>query len=447
MRPVRSLLALQPSKSPHAAAIAAIVTFGVASVVFLARAGLQIGFDAVPGSGDEPEYDLLAMELAAGNGFRFDYDNADWRRPYANANTDGSHDVLLARHGAAATTYRPPLFPTVVAGLYSVFGRSFAVVRIFNCFVMAMAGAIAAWIVARRLGLFPGMVCGALFAVVEHRARYHAGLFLTESLASLFAASLALVLIRFGETNRFRDAAVAGLLAGLAILNRPLIALWLPVVVLLVGWLATSRRVAAVATVCLVTIAVVMPWSIRNSLLLGRFSPLGTHGQQNLAAAYSDEAVRQRGLWYWLDERNFFPAAIDGSRPGLERELARSELSQKTAMEWIQRNPAKIPVLAFLRAWQLWQPRMYWDALILGLAVLGFACWPKVIDRWVFAALLIANTLAVAVTWSVGGRFLVPLLPVLHVLATCGLCVALWAATTGRGTVQKMWLRNGNSSG
>ncbi|MGC1275023.1 MAG: glycosyltransferase family 39 protein [Planctomycetaceae bacterium] len=426
--------------TPRSPTLTAVAVFVLASAAFLTRAGVQVGFNALPGPGDEAEYDLLAMELAAGNGFRFDYDNATWRAPYEQANDDGTYDVLLNRHGAAATTYRPPLFPTVTAGLYSLFGRSFAAVRVFNCLIMAAAGAVAAWLVAKRLGVVPGLLCGVLFAVVEHRARYHAGLVLTESLASLLAVLLAVALVRLGETNRLRTVAIAGVVAGLGILNRPLAALWMPVLVLLVWWIASQRRFSNAAIFAVVTLIVIAPWAVRNSLLLGRFSPFGTHGQQNLAAAYSDEAVERRGLWFRLDGERFFPAAIDDSRPGLDRELARATLSTRQAVDWVRANPLKVPLLAAMRTWQLWQPRMHWDALVLGLAALGLVLWPVTTDRRVLCGLLLANTLAVAATWSVGGRFLVPLLPMLHAAAACGLWAMILVATERRSDVRG-WLR------
>lgn len=420
------------SNSRCSAIVAALASFILCTAVFLLRAERQIGLGSVPGPGDEAEYDLLAMELAAGNGFRFDYDNAEWRRPYLGANDDGSYDILLSRHGAAPTTYRPPLFPAVVAGLYTAFGRSFLVVRVFNCVAMGLAGGFAAWIVARRIGFVSGLLFGILFSVVEHRARYHAGLFLTESLATLLATVLALVLIRLIATKQIHCAAAAGVLTGLAILNRPLVALWFPFIVALIGWSLPQRRLFQIAVYSTLTIAVILPWSIRNSLLLGHLSLLGTHGQQNLAAAYSDEAVRQKGIWYRLDGVGFFPEAIDDSRPGIDRERARAAQSQHAALEWMKQNPLKVPFLMLMRVWQLWQPRMHWDALILGLAFLGYACWSNNSDRRIVAALLFANTAAVGVTWSVGGRFLVPLLPIIHLLVAHGFCIAVKAARAGR---------------
>jgi hypothetical protein len=191
-----------------------------------------------------------------------------------------------------------------------------------------------------------------------------------------------------------------------------------------------------VGVFALAGIGVVVPWSVRNSLVLGRFSPLGTHGEQNLGAVYSDEAARRRGLWFNLDDVGFFPPEIDDTRPGPERELARAQKSRKAAVEWVRRNPLRVPELAVMRAWQLWQPRMHWDALIFGLAAFGLVLWPVARERRVLVGLLVANTLAVAATWCVGGRFLVPLLPLLHAGAACGLWVVLLAVMDFRGAVR-----------
>jgi hypothetical protein len=51
------------------------------------------------------------------------------------------------------------------------------------------------------------------------------------------------------------------------------------------------------------------------------------------------------------------------------------------------------------------------------------------VEGWVFGGLLLTNVVAVAVTWSVEGRFLVPLLFVFHVLAAMGLWSTLLVLT------------------
>src|SRR5690606_36856030 len=83
----------------------------------------------------------------------------------------------------------------------------------------------------------------------------------------------------------------AGVIAALAILTRPILVLWLPIVVPLVGWAAGGprvRRVGLALAFAGVAVAGVAPWGVRNCRLLEEFAALGTHGQLNVAAAYSD---------------------------------------------------------------------------------------------------------------------------------------------------------------
>lgn len=407
----------------------------LATALFIARVAWRVGLDAVPSPGDAPDYDLLAMELAAGHGFRFDYDNPRWRSTYESADQT-RYANSLSRHGSAKTTIRPPLFPVLLAGIYATAGRQFDIARIVNCLLMAAAGGLIAWLVARQLGPIPAIFFGFLFAILEHRTRFYAGLLLTESLATFLVCALVVTLAGIRRSGMHWRPFIAGLLAGLAILTRPLLVLWLPLLLPLVWQLGSQRGWKTAGLFLFGTTLIVAPWGVRNSLLLGRFAMLGTHGRQNLAAAYSDQALDDRGIWYRLDETDFFPTELDDSRPGVARELDRAALSTQAAIAWSLENPTGVVKLIALRIWQLWRPRMRWDGLILGLAAFGWCLWPDRREWYVFSAILIGNTLAVGLTWSVGGRFLVPVLPILHALGACGLWAA-WGLATG---VDRTWL-------
>lgn len=416
--------------------------FLLAAALFLGRQAARGGLDAIPGPGDDSDYDLLAIELAAGRGFRFDYDLPEWRATYENADRE-IYATALKRHGAAPTTYRPPGFPVMVAGLYSLFGRQFDVVRVTNCLLMAGAGGFIAWLVAARMGPLPGVLFGVLFALVEHRARFHAGQFSTESLATFAVCGLLVLMAQLPRGRAPLFVGAAGIVAVAAILTRPILVLWLPILVPLVAWLVkgtAARRIGLATLFAGVIVAGLAPWSVRNCRLLGEFAPLGTHGQQNLAAAYSDEALARGGIWFPLDEVGFFPAEWDDSQPGLHREERRAELSEEAGMAWIRAHPAGTARLMALHVWRMWQPTMHWDALILGLAFLGWCLWPDRREWGLLTGFLVANTLAVGVTWSVGGRFLVPLLPLINGLAACGLWGAMGLVWHQRQAGIATWL-------
>lgn len=86
-----------------------------------------------PEAGDGPDYENIAFNLSRGAGVGFDWSDPEWQRPYRENNENGQFDGLLARHGKFfLTTQRPPLYPVVLSVTFSVFGRSFAVVRCLN---------------------------------------------------------------------------------------------------------------------------------------------------------------------------------------------------------------------------------------------------------------------------------------------------------------------------
>ena len=96
-------------------------------------------------------------------------------------------------------------------------------------------------------------------------------------------------------------------------------------------------------------------------------------------------------------------------------------------MRWILHNPAKALALAPLKVYQEFRPRSPSELMVFGFALVGLTLLIKRTEGWVFAGLLLMNVVAVAATWSVEGRFLVPLLFVFHVLAAVGLWSTLVA--------------------
>jgi hypothetical protein len=99
---------------------------------------------------------------------------------------------------------------------------------------------------------------------------------LTENVAILLYTLLAVVLIKSRESLRFRDAALTGLVLGLASLNRPqalgLIAL-LPLLVLDIErpWKARLRWLCLTIAIALL---VLTPWAIRNRIVVGGWFPV-----------------------------------------------------------------------------------------------------------------------------------------------------------------------------
>jgi hypothetical protein len=178
---------------------------------------------------------------------------------------------------------------------------------------------------------------------------------------------------------------------------------------------------------------VAAPRMLRNCIVLGGIEPLGTMGSVNLSAGYSDEAFNHRGIWFSLCEKGFFEPLTEAiSR--IEREktaIAREEIlpekfmanySRGEAIQWIYKNPLKVPMLMYFKVRSLWSNSL--DKSVLLFSGLGFLSFMFVRPREAFSILFIlgACTSAVGITWDVGDdRFLVPVEAPLFMLYALGL--------------------------
>lgn len=423
----------------------AVFTIAAAMLVYTFPRIVRSDLGVPPRWGDGPDYDAIAYQLSKGNGFSVDWDDPGFRVPYREHNEAGQYDYLLERHGKGVTAYRPPLLPAVMALSYRVFGRNFLPVRLFTCLCMALTGGIAVAVLSSRFGILPGVICAGLFVAAPPLARYATAI-LTESIASLLVIVMTVLLLRAAAKPHWHTAAWLGLAAGIAFLARTVFVLWLPILALAL-WLPAARRgagfsVSAAVTLPLVFLAVFLsvaaPWMLRNCLVLDGFEPLGTLGARNLAAAYSDRAFETGGRWYSLSQSGFFDPLDMEDAPLIERERMMAEYSRKAALRWVLKNPLKVAVLAAYKVRGLWKPDGARQTLLLMLAAAGVAVLVGTHARQFFAllAVLTACTLATAVTWSVGGRFLVPVAAILVMLAALGIWGVLLAgsrmATFGR---------------
>jgi 4-amino-4-deoxy-L-arabinose transferase-like glycosyltransferase len=388
--------------------------------------------------GDAPAYDSLAWELSQGRGFEIDWSDGEFRRPYLSGETRPPEWFARAtRHGPTAT--RPPLVPYLMAGLNRCFGRQFWSFRLLNMTATAIAVGLVVWTVCDLAGPVPALLAAFNFVIVDWRTRAYAREILTESASLLLVAVLTTALLALVRRPRSSLAGLCGLVTGLAILARTMFVLWLPglvIVVLCAGgasrgaWHSTAslRRAAAFLLVAGVLLT---PWSLRNCRLLGKTLPLGTQGDMELAAGYSDEAFRRGGMWFSLEDSGFFPPDVQ-QRTGLDRELAAADFSRAAARDWALRQPHKLLPLAAMKIVQEFRPHGPGDLYVLVFAVLGLLLLRGRSDGRVLTAVVVLNAFAIALTWSTSGRFVVPILSVLHITAALGLWAGFLTVTSRR---------------
>ncbi|MEQ9408329.1 MAG: glycosyltransferase family 39 protein [Fuerstiella sp.] len=380
-------------------------------------------------TGDEPSYDSIAWELSHGDGYAVDYTDPEFRAPYDKAAGSQPDLFTLPDTLSGPVAFRPPLLPTINAGLNALFGRQFFALRLLNILLMSATAGLLTWFLWRE-GYAAVALLAAILFLLDVRTRLYARALLTEAMACLLATLLTLVMVRLSRRMNRRDIALAGVLAGLSILTRSIVVLWLPGLLITVLWL--GRRIhhqrwiqcLGRAGIFLTTaLLVILPWSIRNIRLLDTFAPMGTQGWMEISAGYSEIAVQHGGVWQNLGAAGFFDDVDTTGLTGVQRELVLADYSRAAAFSWIRRHTSKIPLLAVMKVYHEFRPHSWYEALVLVLGALGAVTTIRQRSTQIFLALLLTNAAAIGLTWSVEGRFLVPQLFILYALSGKGLWV------------------------
>jgi 4-amino-4-deoxy-L-arabinose transferase-like glycosyltransferase len=238
---------------------------GLLLVALVARLAFGLGYwTGKPLTHDEREYLHLGNSLATGHGLHYT-EAAAGELPYE-------------RFG------RAPVYPAFVAAVQMIGGKD-AVIRNVRI-AQSLVGVLAVWIIAmlaRRAGGARAALLAAAIAAIEPPLVWTAAFVWSETLYSALALATAAVLARpvdgrdprTPRASDLRDGLAGGALAGLAVLTRPAMLFFL----LLFGiWALARRRLLLFAAVALASLAVVIPWTVRNYREYHRFVLVASEG-------------------------------------------------------------------------------------------------------------------------------------------------------------------------
>lgn len=348
----------------------------------LVRLVLLLAFHDLELRMDEIQYQELAVNLAQGRGF-----------------------VL----GERPTSWRPPLYPAVLAGLYTLTGSTNPDVARALQAVLSLLTAVVAYGLGHRL--FGGRAAVGAAAVV---AFYPSFLFYNNHVLTeiVFTFLLTLAVWCFSEYLRRPGAvraAVTGLAFALAVLARDIMwpmaivvaafALWFPAV-------RPALRVRHAAVLLLVFAVVLVPWVVRNTRLQGVFTLISTNGgvvfmEGNYEHTPLDRSWRAHTLEPELKVRRLLPTDVS--------EGERQRLAFRYGLAYMLEHPGLTAKRALLKAANVWGlEREITGVLLAG----GYGAVPR-------AGI-------VAVTLAITGAYALTVLG-----AVVGLCVAL--SRPGRG--------------
>ncbi len=206
---------------------------------------------------------------------------------------------------------RPPLYPALVASVWTLTGsRGLQVVRLTQ---IALAAATSLLVFAATRELFgerAGLLAAAVVTLYPGLAIFDY-LILSEALFATLVAAAAWAYVRMFSRSSLPAALAAGVFTSLAALTRSVV-YPLPVVMAAVALVAGSaglwRRVALAIALFLAAGATLAPWAIRNSRLQGLPVLVDTMGGMNMRMGNYEftpldrmwDAVSERGSRSWI---------------------------------------------------------------------------------------------------------------------------------------------------
>lgn len=356
---------------------------------------------------------------------------------------------LWANHvfgwGERATAFRPPLYPLCLAAAFTAAPPREAALALH--LALGVGTVLAVYFAARGADLGDWSLLAALFVAFDPLLLHQSTLFMTETLATFLAALAWWLLVAQARRPRLWIVAAAGLALGLASLTRPTFLLWwLPMAALGLAWPAAlgSRRAALVlastAAACLI------PWTVRNQLVLGAPIATTTHGGYTLLLANNPEFYEfaRTAEWGATWSSAKLDAELLATLPPIKTpadELANDRACRQQALAHIRAQPGDFAWASLVRAGSFWGlvphhvsgPERWSDRALrysvglfygvefllalLGLAAQGSRCWRA---PWLWALLAATAFTAVhAVYWS-NLRMRAPLMPMAACAAAAG---------------------------
>ncbi|MGA7192270.1 MAG: hypothetical protein WBW94_01475 [Anaerolineales bacterium] len=319
--------------------------------VILARQ-LAIGLD------DMFQYDMLARSLASGNGFRW-YAPADLASLAPYLHLDLVNLTLDPR--GMLTTFRAPLYPAFLAIIYYFNGINadrFFAARLAQTVLGALLAPLTYFTASLLLPQNSKNLGGEQEAGKNEKAAKISGwmvavypMFLifplalaTENLFFLLVLASVLALLKLAEHSQFPIpnsrlticySVLSGFLLGLAALTRSIILPFGALAILWIWFILKQWRGAILSALAL--ILTITPWIVRNSLIEHRLSGIETSLGYNLYVGYYPQSSGTFAFGPSLDLLSIL------------NDKTRDEVGTQKAIQFIEQDPARFPVLAVNR--------------------------------------------------------------------------------------------------
>jgi len=342
------------------------------------------------------------------------------------------------------TMRRAPVYPGLIALLYSLGGVNTNLVRLLQCFVSGATAALAYGIGARTFSKSAGLLAGVATAFHPMILRYVPDL-QVECLLTFFMTLMVWCGVRFIHKPSLPwGAAVGGagalgsLVKGVLVLGPPVFAVWF-----LVSQWRRKRPIhfPSLVAMALAMCVVIFPWTARNYQVSNQFVLISTNAGGEFLRGY----VFAQPKYYLLQQRPYVEGELEANQmeidlfaaQGLvwERDEAETErVLSKAAKEKLVAEPGAFVRKCFIGMLTFWyeltnRPNSALvGSLALGAWVLALIGWRshRAEDRplWPLVVPIVTLNLLCATLLALG-RYSAPTIPTLMVLASGGLVALL----------------------
>ncbi len=270
-----------------------------------------------------------------------------------------------------STSYRPPLYPAFLAGIYFFAkGSGVSVVR----FIQAAIGALSVFLIFLITRLLFGkrsaeIIAGLIAAVYIYHIYWTSELY-TETLFMLLIASSLFLLLKFAQTEKSIWLLAAGAGLGLTALCRSTALVFAAFVIL---WLVIYFRknwAAFFRCICVFIgplILVILPWAFRNYQVHHAFVLISTNGGRTFSAGVADDYLASLGLKGLIPKTRFHSGT----------EVERDKRYYNVALRAISKNKLAFANLTGRKFLHFWSPFVTGRRPLF--VILGAVCYTPVL--------------------------------------------------------------------
>lgn len=260
------------------------------------------------------------------------------------------------------TSIRPPLYPALVAAVYSLFGlQNYQAVRALQIVLSLATTGLVYWLARRLYDQRVAILAAALHTLYPSLVGA-TNLVLTETLFTLLVCAFLVLVERHVRTPSRWTLAAAGVVLGLAALTRSVVWLFPPfaLVVLVVASRETglARRVASALPLLIGFAITLAPWTIRNTQLQKTFTTVDVMGGRNVMMGNYEFTPAYRP-WAAIEitgERAWYSvlATANGGLAGKTQGQI-DKLAMKYAFAYMLDHPAQTMTRSAAKLCHFWQ--------------------------------------------------------------------------------------------